>query len=63
MEEDNKDNTQEGFISRWSKKNANNKSDVKSLVEKENVNKVTNAENDDEALVSSEITDELNMMN
>jgi|TARA_B110000881_G_scaffold87568_1_gene76722 hypothetical protein len=58
MEEDNKDNTQEGFISRWSKKKANNKSDVKSLAEKENVNKVTNAENDDEALVSSEITDE-----
>ena len=58
MEEDNKDNTQEGFISRWSKKKSNNKSDVNILTEKENVNKTTNLENDDEALVSSEIADE-----
>jgi len=58
MEEDNKDDAQEGFISRWSKKKGNNKSDVKSLTEKENVNKVTNTESDDKALVPSEITDE-----
>jgi hypothetical protein len=58
MEEDNEDDAQEGFISRWSKKKGNNKSDVKSLTEKENVNKVTNTESDDKALVPSEITDE-----
>ena len=58
MEEDNKDNAQEGFISRWSKKKSNNKSDVKVLTEKENVNKMTTSENDDEAIVSSEIADE-----
>ena len=58
MEEDNKDNAPEGFISRWSKKKSNNKSDIKVLTEKENVNKMTNLENDGEALVSSEIADE-----
>ena len=58
MEEDNKDNAPEGFISRWSKKKSNNKSDIKVLTEKENVNKLTNLENDGEALVSSEIADE-----
>ena len=58
MEEDNKDNAPEGFISRWSKKKSNNKSDIKVLTEKENVNKMTNLENDGEALLSSEIADE-----
>ena len=58
MEEDNKDNPQEGFISRWSKKKSNNKSDVNILTEKENVNKITKLENDDEIHVSSEIADE-----
>jgi hypothetical protein len=58
MEEDNKDNAPEGFISRWSKKKSNNKSDIKVLTEKENVNKMTNLENGGEALVSSEIADE-----
>ena len=58
MAEDNKDNAQEGFFSRWSKKKANNKSDVKSLIEKKDVNKVTNIGNDDKVPVSSEINDE-----
>ena len=58
MEEDNKDEEQEGFISRWSKKKANNKSDIKPLTEKENVDKIINAESEDQALITPEIIDE-----
>ena len=58
MEDETENKLNEGFISRWSKKKSNNKSDIKVLTEKENVNKMTNLENDGEALVSSEIADE-----
>ena len=63
MEEDNKDNAQEGFISRWSKKKSNNKSDIKVLTEKENVNKMTNLKTMVKHLYHQKLPMKVNMMN
>ena len=58
MEEENKDNSQEGFISRWAKKKANKNSKTTFVEENDNDAKKLNLESGIEELDSEQIEDE-----
>jgi len=58
MEEENKDNSQEGFISRWAKKKANKNSKTKFVEERDDDAEKLNLESGIEELDSEQIEDE-----